>query len=395
MNFFLQLRFFLLLLLATFSIGCVSQIESSVTHSVAPGLTLERAPIPIKSPLEKLPGREGGEEVVGGFFSIRGFLDEKVAQDRTGIYFAEPYDPDKIPVLFVHGLLSDPYAWKKLTKRLAADPDIRDRFQFWFYAYPSSTPVVGSALIFKEHLDSVVRGLEEQYDQSFDRRLIVVGHSMGGLLTKSAVSETGRQLWNASYRAPLSRFTLSRESHYFLENAFFYEPRSYIGRAVFLAAPHRGSEVAEKFVGRLGASFADSPELIDDAISEVLSPSNRNLLQPEFREFLEDSISSVTTLRPSAPLRQMLAGLPIDPEVDFHSIAGMKAGKESDGIVPISSTQLEGALCEVVISSNHSVQNHPSTAASLSLILRYHAGLLSEAEATAEAKDIDVISIRH
>jgi pimeloyl-ACP methyl ester carboxylesterase len=92
-----------------------------------------------------------------------------------GVYFLEAYDPAKIPVLFVHGATGSPADWKYLVSRLD-----RSRFQPWFAYYPAAP-----------HLDrigdQVVRALSSlQVKYRFDR-MILVAHSMGGLVTRGAV----------------------------------------------------------------------------------------------------------------------------------------------------------------------------------------------------------------
>jgi len=93
----------------------------------------------------------------------------------AGIYFAEPYDPDRTPVLFVHGISGYPAEFSFLSKQLD-----RERFQPWFYYYPS-----GSSLDHvSAHLSSLVVRLRVRHD--FDD-LYVVAHSMGGLVARSFI----------------------------------------------------------------------------------------------------------------------------------------------------------------------------------------------------------------
>ena len=96
----------------------------------------------------------------------------------AGIYFLEEYDPKKIPVLFVHGAVGHPGDWKHLVKSLD-----RSRFQPWLAYYPTAP-----------RLDSVKRGLVRamaalRVKYGFSR-LILVGHSMGGLVTRAALNYT-------------------------------------------------------------------------------------------------------------------------------------------------------------------------------------------------------------
>jgi pimeloyl-ACP methyl ester carboxylesterase len=94
----------------------------------------------------------------------------------AGVYFLEAYDPSKIPVLFVHGAVGDPSDWKYLVSTLD-----RSRFQPWLVYYPSAP-----------HLDRLAAGVVRaiaalQFKYGFSE-MILVAHSMGGLVTRAAIN---------------------------------------------------------------------------------------------------------------------------------------------------------------------------------------------------------------
>lgn len=96
---------------------------------------------------------------------------------ESGIYFLEPYNPDKIPVLFVHGVGGNPSEWRTLAEGLD-----RQRFQPWFYYYPSGLriPLLGVSL--SEELQYI----QDEYEFT---QMVVVAHSMGGLVSRSAIND--------------------------------------------------------------------------------------------------------------------------------------------------------------------------------------------------------------
>ena len=61
--------------------------------------------------------------------------------DRATLMLLKPYEPNKIPVVMVHGLWSTPLAWIPMLNELRRDPRIRDRYQFFLYLYPTGVPV--------------------------------------------------------------------------------------------------------------------------------------------------------------------------------------------------------------------------------------------------------------
>ncbi|HEY8152838.1 MAG TPA: hypothetical protein VII72_01780 [Myxococcota bacterium] len=108
-----------------------------------------------------------------------GFLDvyEFAWKLGPGVYFLEPYDPNKIPVLFVHGAEGYPQQFAKLIAGLD-----RKRFQPWFFFYPSGARLEAVAHFLTER----IAGLEARYGF---QKMAVVAHSMGGLVSRAFLLE--------------------------------------------------------------------------------------------------------------------------------------------------------------------------------------------------------------
>jgi len=94
----------------------------------------------------------------------------------AGVYFLEKHDPAKTPVLFVHGALGHPGNFSYL-----ADSIDRSRFQPWFVYYPTAPHLDRIATL----LVRALAALHVKYDYS---RLIIVAHSMGGLVARGAIN---------------------------------------------------------------------------------------------------------------------------------------------------------------------------------------------------------------
>jgi pimeloyl-ACP methyl ester carboxylesterase len=94
----------------------------------------------------------------------------------AGVYFLEPYDPQKTPVLFVHGALGYPGNFATLISRLD-----RNRFQPWLAYYPTATRLETTVM-------ALDRWTQYLYVQHHYPRLAVVAHSMGGLVARAYVN---------------------------------------------------------------------------------------------------------------------------------------------------------------------------------------------------------------
>jgi pimeloyl-ACP methyl ester carboxylesterase len=92
-----------------------------------------------------------------------------------GVYFLEPYDPNKVPVLFVHGIAGSPANFAYLIEHLD-----RTRFQAWVYNYPSGIYLSAVA----DHLNQTIQKLQLRYHV---RRIAVVAHSVGGLVSRGFI----------------------------------------------------------------------------------------------------------------------------------------------------------------------------------------------------------------
>jgi pimeloyl-ACP methyl ester carboxylesterase len=92
-----------------------------------------------------------------------------------GLLFLEPYDPQRIPVLFVYGASGHAQNWRTLFDELD-----RRRFQPWFFNYPTGLDLTFSAGV----LNECVKWLHAEYGF---RHLFVVAHSMGGLVARYAI----------------------------------------------------------------------------------------------------------------------------------------------------------------------------------------------------------------
>ena len=125
-----------------------------------------------------------------------------VLRDPTPLVSATPYRPGLIPVVFVHGTGSSVVRWAEMYNRLVADPEIRNRFQFWFFQYESGNPIGVSALRLREAVTAAVARLDPDGRDPALRQMILIGHSQGGLLVKMQAISTGDRLWKPSATSP-------------------------------------------------------------------------------------------------------------------------------------------------------------------------------------------------
>lgn len=280
--------------------------------------------------------------------------------ERAGLYMLEPYDPDQIPVVFIHGLLSIPQMWRPTIDAIQSDPELRGKFQFWVFAYPTGDPIVLSALRLRESLAQVY----QLYPRT--KGMILIGHSMGGLLARLQSTDSKRVLWDGVFREHADQLYAALPPDSIVKKALIFDANPRVRRIVFICVPHRGSYLATSWVGALGVSLIRLPTaIISRAESILLNPLLKNIGYNRLP-------TGINGLSPRSPLLQPLDSLPIN--APYHSIIGDRGRGDtpnsSDGVVPYWSSHLAGAQSELIVPGPHGSFALPQTIAELKRILR-------------------------
>jgi pimeloyl-ACP methyl ester carboxylesterase len=309
-----------------------------------------------------------GRKVAGS--ALASFIRPDNPRFPTGIYLIHPYDPTKIPILFIHGLLSSPLSWQNLTNELCSDPKILGHYQPWFFLYPTGQSILESSAELREDLQATQRLFDPSGAGVASHHVVVVAHSMGGLLAHTLVSDSGDALWNVFATRPFKSLTLSPDEKDLMLRYFFFRHQAAIDRVIFLAVPHRGSSLAGGVIGSVGDRLIRHPKTPAHAMKE-LAAQYPGILDPYFARInVRGGPTSLFSLAPN-PLLDGLAGLPI--KVPFHSIIGNLGEDDgvdsSDGVVPYYSSHLEGAESETIIPAGHDLITNPATISEIKRIL--------------------------
>ena len=302
---------------------------------------------------------------------IKGLMDPEALKGAQGLYMFQPYQKDKIPVVFVHGLISSPMTWLPMINGLMSDPELRERYQFWFFSYPTGNPVLYSEMLLRESLVNVRKTFDPDGNNPAFNNMLIVGHSMGGLLAKAMVQDSGDKLWNAVSKVPPTELSVSQEVQNMVERMFFFKPLPFVTEAVFICTPHRGSEMALGTIGSLAKSLVTLPFTLAK-ISASLVGTLATLGQ---RLPIQGMPTGIDGLSPKNPVLTTSADVPI--AVPFHSIIGNedKAGVPggTDGVVPYWSSHLDSAQSELIVKSGHGAHEHPLAIREVRRIMLEHA----------------------
>ena len=270
----------------------------------------------------------------------------------------EPYDPSRVPVVFVHGLLSHPRMWRDVFNELRADPKLRGRFQYWSFRYPTGWPILYSAMRLREELTSVYKALDPQPPP-----MILVGHSMGGLISHLQSVDPRLTIWNAEFGEEADNKLRALPPNHLIKAMMIFQPTAHLGRLVFICVPHRGSKIASWSVVSLISSLIRLPTYIIRAATDLphtIAKGNR--------------FNGVTRLSEKNPTFQALDRLKI--LVPYHSIIGDRGKgdtpKSSDGAVEYWSSHLDGARSEFIVPDYHTSYDNPLSIQEMRRILLEH-----------------------
>lgn len=328
-------------------------------------------------------------------FEITGFLhgDTQIASD--GLVMLQPYQPGRIPVVLVHGTASSPARWAEMLNEYRSDPYLRERYQFWLFMYTTGNPILFSASLLRESLVRTLAEIDPDGSDPALRRMVIVGHSQGGLLTKLQVVSSGTRFWDSISDRPFDSIDMKPETRELLSKAVFFEPLPFVERVVFISTPHRGSFLAGNFLGRLASSLFTAPTRLAGMALELgrkgISLAGRAVEEAssgfglfrdpdeELRQRLSRLPSSVDNMNPKHRFILNLQSIPVPPGVIAHSIIPVRGEPppegQDDGVVEYSSAHIDEARSEyVVYGSFHSVQSNPEAIQELRRILLEHAG---------------------
>lgn len=282
-----------------------------------------------------------------------GFLLPDSPDVQPRLRFVEPYQPGKIPVVFVHGLLSDPLTWVDMAADLRDADWFPERYQIWAFRYPTGAPFVKSAADLRALLREALATIDPTGSDPALHDMVVVGHSMGGLVSKLLVTESGNALWAQVSKVPPEALKAPPILKQQMRERLFFSPEPYISRMVFIATPHRGATPATRPVGRIASALVRYGN--DDASQfEQLIADNKDVLNPLLARGMPTSIDM---LQPDNPVLQMVNRLPMDPRVTMHSIIGVgywtPPFSGGDGVVPRWSAEFSRSISEMYVWSKH------------------------------------------
>jgi pimeloyl-ACP methyl ester carboxylesterase len=306
-----------------------------------------------------------------------GLLNPNQTSHLRGLYMLETFDPQKIPVLMVHGLWSSPETWTEMMNDLRALPEIRDRYQFWTYLYPTGQPFWISAAQMREDLQKTRQMVDPNRRWESLDQMVLIGHSMGGLVSRMQTLESGDDFWRILTDRSFEELNADAETRERLASTVFFEPNPSIRRVITIGTPHRGSYFANDYTRWAGRKLITLPTALVQVKTRVIRDN------PGFFENTEllTVTTSIDSLAPDSPVLPVMLSSQRSPNVTYHNIVGViskknilaRVSEKGDGVVPYNSAHLDDVASEIVVDADHvTVHQHPRSILEVRRILLEH-----------------------
>lgn len=304
---------------------------------------------------------------------LTGFILPASQTTDGGLKWLEPYQPGKIPIVFIHGLASDPTTWFDMVNYLRTQDWFNQRYQVWGFSYATGSPFVTSAFRLRSQMRRALNMIDPLSQDTALSQMVLVGHSMGGLVAKLQITESGDAIWNSISHVPLDSIRASKEVKQQLAERLYFAPQPYVNRVIYIATPHAGSSLAVRGIGRLSSALV-RPDEVNRANHRKLIDDNPDAFLGTFQRRIPTSID---LLDPNDATLQTIYELPVPDRIAQHNVVGtgnwLWTWGQSDGVVTIDSAYHPSTVSESHIANKHTeITKDEATISEVARILKLH-----------------------
>lgn len=294
---------------------------------------------------------------------------------KFGIYPMQPFEADKIPVVFVHGTFSSPVAWAEMVNSLRSDPVIAQKYQFWNFFYDSGKRIGLSGRELANALTQHVNQVDPQGTNSLLRQMVVIGHSQGGLLTKMIATNSGDAFILGATGKSMTELNLSKKDKDLFETEGTFKALPFVNRVIFISTPHRGSLLSKNWVRTLVMKIIKLPQSVLQTTTNMLGAlAHAGISEAMAQPFI--NMTSLDVMSPDSPVLKTMVNIPLAPWITGHSIIAIDGNdippEGDDGVVKYTSAHVDYVESEFIVRSGHSSQGNPLTIEEVRRILFKH-----------------------
>lgn len=236
--------------------------------------------------------------------------------------------------------------------------------------YETDLPLLAVRSRIHEYLQEAWNVLDPVATAPARTQMLLVGHSLGGVIARLLCVDSGEGLWNAAFAVPPEALMASPSDLDKATSVFRFAAHPGIARAVFLAAPHRGVSTAIE-LDHLSSLLIPrrAPEVL--ALRRI-ARANPGARQPTMRRVLVQGwINSVATLQADHPVRMATESLLPPKNVRYYTIAGVKKRpQKADRRSGVAGQCNHPGAESLVVRGSHRLHDSPEVIAAVVRILR-------------------------
>ena len=270
------------------------------------------------------------------------------------LFMLEPYDPDKRVIIMIHGLASSPATWVNLTNDIFNDDKLRDNYQVWQVFYPTNLPILENRYQIQKLLTATYQQTDPSGQHRASKNSVIISHSMGAVIARMMLSDNnlGKNLGALENKGLLPN-TNKRQINDSLRQAFGNEELSMrfklqtlpqVDTAVFLSAPFRGTDYADRWFTRAIRRVIYLPLSVIKTVTDNLATiaTQGDLANnPLGALYLQNGASQLSD---KSSFIQLTKDISINKRITFHSII---ANNDSDITQGLAQMQPNGAKIDL------------------------------------------------
>ena len=202
--------------------------------------------------------------------------------------------------------------------------------------------------------------------------MVVVGHSMGGLISQMLTINSDDKLWSSVSNRSVDDLKADDEVKSEIRRVFFFESNPSVDRIVTIASPYNGSSLSNRFTQWLSGSLVWLPAKTYQLSRVIFEQDDKS-----WWESFSAPRTSMDSLTKKSGVLRLIRETRVPDEVKHHNIVGIKRGSSqsnwTDGVVAYRSAHCEDASSEKIVRASHSeVHRHPDAVAEVRRILLEH-----------------------
>lgn len=315
------------------------------------------------------PAGAGGEDLAVPALAAAP-VSGRLRIEPLGLSTPTPPQLGKTPVVLINGLWVGPRTWEPMIRAMTADPAIAGSYQFWTFGYATGDPLPYTAARLRTALDEARARLDPEHRDPALDRIVLIGHSMGGLVAKLLTVDSGDRLWRIISDQSPDRLAGEPADAALARDCLIFRARPDVRTAIFLTTPHGGGTPDQDILHDLANRLVRPPDPLLKAYRRLIAANPPDFFKPSFHSSL---ITSIDEVRRDSPTLRELRDLRPPSSIALHSIItsrqGATAPDAGDGLLAYSSTHLEGVASETIVPGGHFCQDSPAVIAEVRRIL--------------------------